>query len=407
MVISVFTPSHNAEYLPAVFETLKGQTHKDWQWIVLLNNGAEFQCTDPRVIVLRDPVESKSVGLLKRKACQAATGDIVFELDHDDLLAETALEECAQAFSDPTVDFVYSNPMGRDERTGENLHFSPAFGWQFRTIHSPQGDLIEIRAAEPMAQNISRIWFAPDHFRAWRKSFYDSIGGHNPALELADDHDLLCRTWLAGKMVHIDKPLYYYRIHGGNTWLTNMDKIEAAMWRNHDKYIEAIAQKWRRERGLLSLDLCGGIDGPPGYIHVDKHGGDVKADLDQRWPFKDNSVGLIRANDAIEHLRDCIHTMNEAWRVLAHGGFFLITVPSTNGVGAWCDPTHVSFWNKRSFRYWTEKGMQKYLEGAGARGRFQVLKLEDVTLYDNVPYVQAHLIALKEAGPRFHGLQLI
>jgi hypothetical protein len=108
---------------------------------------------------------------------------------------------------------------------------------------------------------------------------------------------------------------------------------------------------------------------------------------------------LHRAHDAVEHLADPIHTMNEAYRVLAPGGFFMIEVPSTNGLGAFCDPTHRSYWNKLSFRYYTDRSFARYV--SAFRGRFQVSRIiewfpSDWHRAENVPYVEAHLFALKD-----------
>jgi len=140
-----------------------------------------------------------------------------------------------------------------------------------------------------------------------------------------------------------------------------------------------------------------------GYISYDKYDADLTGDLNSKWGLNDNSVGIIRAHDAIEHLRDPIHTMNEAWRVLCHGGFFMIQVPSTDGMGAWSDPTHCSYWNIRSFRHYTEEGMRRYLRGCNCR--FQIVRLRNIIKWeDKIPYVEAHLIAIKEDNPRFHGL---
>ncbi len=81
----------------------------------------------------------------------------------------------------------------------------------------------------------------------------------------------------------------------------------------------------------------------------------MRVNLCGPWPWPDSSIDEINAYDAIEHLPDQIHTMNEAWRVLKPGGQFNIDVPTTDGRGAWQDPTHVSFWNRNSFWYY-EKG---------------------------------------------------
>lgn len=95
----------------------------------------------------------------------------------------------------------------------------------------------------------------------------------------------------------------------------------------------------RHELGYQNVDLV-----PPA---------DVVCDLSETWPWDDSSVDNIRAWDIIEHLPNKIHTMNEAWRVLKQGGCFDIEVPTTDGRGAFQDPTHVSYWNRNSFFYYT------------------------------------------------------
>ncbi len=94
------------------------------------------------------------------------------------------------------------------------------------------------------------------------------------------------------------------------------------------------------------------------WINVDIQsmpGVNVVANLEEEWPWEDNSVHYIRAFDIFEHLHDPINTMNEAWRVLGHGGLLELWVPSTDGRGAFQDPTHVSFWNRNSLFYYSKK----------------------------------------------------
>jgi SAM-dependent methyltransferase len=325
-------------------------------------------------------------------------------MDHDDLLLPGALEETEKAFSDPTVDFAYSNTVNHDVRINSPVTWDQRFGWSYRNLKVGDKECVEAVSAEPFPQSISRIWFAPNHLRAWRASSYWKVGGHNATMKITDDHDLMCRTYIAGKMQHIDKPLYFYRVHGGNTWLAHQEEIQETMFRCHDKYIEPMMMKWAKELGLRCIDLCGGVNPAEGFESVDLANAQINTDLNERWPFEDNSVGVIRAHDAIEHLRNPIHTMNEAYRVLAHGGMFDILVPSTDGQGAFCDPTHVSFWNYRSFRYYTQGVFRKFIPSYV--GRFQQIKLRDIRMWDDLPYVSAHLIALKD-GPRYYGEVLI
>jgi hypothetical protein len=77
--------------------------------------------------------------------------------------------------------------------------------------------------------------------------------------------------------------------------------------------------------------------------------------------------------------------MNEAFRVLAPGGIVDILVPTTDGRGAWCDRTHVSFWNIRSFRYYTELEMRQYVE-AECRCLFRIRMLQDRMLWEGMTW---------------------
>jgi hypothetical protein len=40
-MISIFTPTHDASFLPQVYQSLRAQTVQDWEWIVGYNNGAQ------------------------------------------------------------------------------------------------------------------------------------------------------------------------------------------------------------------------------------------------------------------------------------------------------------------------------------------------------------------------------
>ena len=142
---------------------------------------------------------------------------------------------------------------------------------------------------------------------------------------------------------------------------------------------------------------------------VDLKDADIVADLNEPWPFADDSVGVIVANDILEHLKSPIHVMKEAHRVLCHGGLFLTSTPSTDGRGAFQDPTHVSFWNQNSFWYYTHQETAAYID---TPVRFQDVITDTVFYSDwhrtnNIPYVRAHLLAVKEGGERIHGILMI
>jgi predicted O-linked N-acetylglucosamine transferase (SPINDLY family)/glycosyltransferase involved in cell wall biosynthesis len=150
----------------------------------------------------------------------------------------------------------------------------------------------------------------------------------------------------------------------------------------------------------LRIDLGCGINKPEGFVGVDVYPGsgvDIVANLSRRFPFEDNSVDEIRAHDVIEHIQDRIHTMNEIWRVCKPGAKVDIRVPSTDGRGAFQDPTHISFWNINSFLYYCNE-YPAYLELCrryGFKGEFNAVHLEHEKSPGGVIHVIAELRVVK------------
>lgn len=407
--ISVITPTNSEHWFAQARESMMRQSLTEWEWIVLWNGGAFVPSDDPRIVCVRSQIGSTNVGALKREACMHATAPFVVEFDHDDELHTECLAEVLKAFESTGADFVYSDDAHVLEN-GKPYLYDAHYGWDAQPM-AFVGRKSEMLMVDQrplfVPQNLSRIWHAPDHVRAWRLDTYWKAGGHDPALKICDDLDLMHRIFLTGEggFHHIPQCLYKYVVHGNNTWLKNQKDIQQIMLQMHDRRIEELAQRaYGSER---SIDLGGGIDSPKGWTTCDVHDAKITADLNGPWPFEDSSVGVFRAHDVIEHLKDPIHTMNEAWRSLAHGGLLLIEVPSTDGRGAFQDPTHVSFWNANSFWYYTRKTQARYIEHAGLKARFQAVRIIDYFPSDwhrqhNIPYVKAHLAAIKD-GPRLHG----
>lgn len=135
----------------------------------------------------------------------------------------------------------------------------------------------------------------------------------------------------------------------------------------------------------------------PGYVNVDRvPPADQIVDLTQSWPWPDSSVEEIVARDIIEHLPNMLRTMNEAHRVLRPGGIFKISVPTTDGAGAWQDPTHCSFWNRNSFWYY-EQGdphHERFHEAYGVTACFRCLN-ERLHWWHNVAILDIELEAVK------------
>jgi len=90
--------------------------------------------------------------------------------------------------------------------------------------------------------------------------------------------------------------------------------------------------------------------------------------------------------------------MKEAYRCLCPMGWFLTQTPSTDGRGAFQDPTHIAFWNSNSFWYYTKRDQAKYI---GTPVRFQGNRIKNFYPTEwhkthNILYVKADLIRLPE-----------
>jgi glycosyltransferase involved in cell wall biosynthesis len=405
MKISIFTPTHNTKYLQRLYQTIKKQSYQNWEWIICPNNGAVVDIKDDPRVVVYPCSGSTNIGYLKKFACSKAIGEVVIEVDHDDELFSNALEECAKAFEDPTVDFAFSNCCDVTEGYQPRF-FNEKFGWVNRPCVYEGKQLVEMVAFPPDPASVSKIWYAPNHFRAWRKSFYERIGGHDESMDILDDQDIMCRTYIHGKMHHIDKPLYVYHLHPENTCYGEKNgKIQELCVELHDKYIYKLVDKWCNINKLRKIDLCGGFDKPFGYESIDLANADIIANLNDRWPFEDGSVGVFRAHDALEHLKDPIHVMKEAYRCLAPNGWFLTQTPSTDGRGAFQDPTHISFWNSNSFWYYT-KEQARYI---GTPVKFQLNRIKNFYptewhKFHQIVYVKADL--LKPSGRVAGGMEI-
>jgi hypothetical protein len=116
---------------------------------------------------------------------------------------------------------------------------------------------------------------------------------------------------------------------------------------------------------MTSIEIGGGHIVQPGWTNLDCRNGFGdwrRMAQDTPWPTADGSVDEIRANHILEHVpagQERIDIFNEAWRVLRPGGAFDIRLPlviTASGLPTWhavADPTHVSFWCRESFHYFT------------------------------------------------------
>ena len=227
-LVTVFTPAYKSgEKIYRPFKTLREQTYANWEWIIVDDSdddGKTFKDLntlakkDHRIQVFTPWEHSGIIGKVKNWACSLGKGPILVELDHDDELTDYALDCVVRGFKQfPEAGFLYTDCA---EILGDGTNTTYRTGWAFGygsyTDVEYKGKLYKsANACNINAKTIRHIISTPNHIRAWRKSFYESIGGHNKELHVADDYEIMVRTFLKTRMVRV--PRLCYIQHLGNT----------------------------------------------------------------------------------------------------------------------------------------------------------------------------------------------
>tara|TARA_R110000822_G_scaffold55960_3_gene141696 strand:+ start:1048 stop:2250 length:1203 start_codon:yes stop_codon:yes gene_type:complete len=358
MKLSIITPTHRLTHLDELYESIKNQTYKDWEWVLYLNGKAKRKNLskeiekDPRVSIYVDykkHSKSTNVGYIKNKAFHLGKGEILLEVDHDDLITPDCLSEVAKAFKEnPDSGFVYSHAAIIQDN---GIPFNSSYGWNNPYEIEWEGKNYWCNGSFAAdAGSLSLIFYAPDHIRCWRKSIYTDVGGHNENLSILDDQELLMRTYMTTKFKEIEKCLYLYRVHGENTWLERNQQIQEGT--------KELQREWQKK--LATYDaMINNLE----IVNL----GEVDFNIHEKWPFADNSVGVLEAYHIINQIEDKQFTMSEIHRVLNDKAWAFIEIPSTDGRGAFQDPRHKSYWNENSFWYWTKRSHADFIDNHSIR----------------------------------------
>lgn len=241
-LVSVFTPAfRSGDKIEKPFRSLLAQTHQEWEWIIVDDsddNGETFKRLsemadrDSRIRVYKEHRHSGRIGMVKRTACGIARGQFLVELDHDDELTPKALQWVAEAFQKhPEAGFVYTD-FAECFEDGNPVTYPPGWGMGYGSyreeVHGGVKYMV-VNSPRINPKTIRHIVAAPNHIRAWRKTIYDQIGGHRDLLHVADDYDLVVRTFLATRMVLVPRMCYvqYRNVDGsGNTHQARNKEIQ-------------------------------------------------------------------------------------------------------------------------------------------------------------------------------------
>ncbi|MDJ0377158.1 glycosyltransferase [Cryobacterium sp. PH31-L1] len=206
-LFSILTPVYDTP-LNALTDTIASvlaQSFEDWELILVDDLSPNPQVRrvlhdaalrDSRIRVIERSANGGIVAA-SNDAIQAARGEFLALLDHDDLLTTCALESVAAAIgSRGDVDYVYSD----EDKVADD-------GKYFDQFDKPDWSPERLRGQ-----------MYTGHFSVLRAEIVRNVGGFRTEFEGSQDHDLVLRvTEQARQILHVREVLYHWRVVPGST----------------------------------------------------------------------------------------------------------------------------------------------------------------------------------------------
>jgi len=259
--VSFFTPCYNTKefQLNNLYQSIVNQSMPDWEWVVVNDSPQnkalsatlkEIASKDSRVKVHTFKEASNGViGEVKYRAASMCMGDLLAEVDHDDqLMPECAryLVEASEAH--PECGFFYTDCVELNENN-ESLKYPEGFAFGYGNYRK-EGDWDVNVCVGINPKTIRHIVGVPNHIRAWRRSVYNQVGGHNRRLTIADDYELIVGTFLVTKFCHIKALGYiqyiYNNTNGQNTHDATRGDIQRRVRTIMYHYNDRIANRFKQ-----------------------------------------------------------------------------------------------------------------------------------------------------------------
>jgi GT2 family glycosyltransferase len=210
-LISVILPTWESQagLLDQAIASVRGQTYDRWELVI--TDDASSPSDERQELLRRHAGESRirSIAASARlgiagntnRGLQAAAGDYVAFLDHDDQLAPEALFEVVRALQERAYGLVYSDEDRiEDDPLDRLIHHSPFF--------KPGFDPELLRSMNYIC-----------HLVVLRRDVVESAGGLRTAHDGAQDHDLLLRVserLEPAEIRHVARILYHWRVTPGS-----------------------------------------------------------------------------------------------------------------------------------------------------------------------------------------------
>ncbi len=221
-LVSINLCCYNSEkYLRETLQSIISQTYANWE-LVIVDDGSsdsteaiisDFKNQNHRINYHYQ--QNKGIAASRNKALELSKGEYVAFIDHDDLWLPDKLEKQVAILEEHSeADFLYGNYfVMKGSRKMSAL-----------SKRQPQGRVFEqFLCHYPVAILTTVV----------RKKAVERLGElFDKNLALAEDFDFFLRLLYNSKAVYQDKPSAVYRVHGGMSSVTFMEK-----WPNEIAYV--------------------------------------------------------------------------------------------------------------------------------------------------------------------------
>jgi GT2 family glycosyltransferase len=252
--LSVCIPAFKADrYLEATLDSLRGQTFRDWE-VILVEDGSHDRAEELfRTFAARidQPARfmrhERNQGLpaTRNTAIAEARGEWIVLLDSDDLWHPDHLAQLvACAGHQPDAELVHAGSLLFDSDSGRELE-----------VRAPSAAVV---AGFPLSLFVGEYIIQPSSVML-RKSLWARVGGFNPAFRYVEDREMWMRCARAGAVfAFTGGPTCLYRKHAAalSTHSAPMAEAAAAVFDQHLDWT-AIPADLRRARAAAEWAAAG------------------------------------------------------------------------------------------------------------------------------------------------------
>lgn len=286
-LISVIVPAYRTpeKYFLQMAESVREQSYEKWELVIADGSASEEYASDrkDRTVAEMTAALQKEDGRIRylplqenygiagntNRAMEAAAGEYLAFLDHDDVIEPDALYEMALRVVDDRADMLYTD---EDKISGDRSRF-------YQPHLKPEFNLDLLRSNNYIT-----------HFLCVKRTLAEDAGGFDESMSGAQDYDFIFRcAEKARHIVRVPRILYHWRTHETSTADNPMSKLYA--YEAGQRAIEGNLERMGHEGTVEMLKDYG-------FYRV-------------HYPVKDNpKVSVIIPNrDQAEALTDCVNAL--------------------------------------------------------------------------------------------------